>query len=181
MKAINKKLLDLAEDGNLAEIKRIEKFKHIDWTSLRKDNTSLLTLFIELENDSLYYMKKCLDAGIDVNHSNNQGTTALHIAALSNKSELVDFLISKGATLDIETESSLISFKQILNEKHELVLYKLLELVEDYPLLIKNLNKYDYYACDLNYLNEIKEKMEFMKKIKDDLPERAEINRKNKI
>lgn len=91
MKSINRKLLEIAEDGNLKEIKRIENFKHIDWTSLREDNTSLLTIFVELDYDNIYYMKKCLDAGININHQNKQGTTALNIAAISNKAEIVDF------------------------------------------------------------------------------------------
>lgn len=181
MKSINKKLLEIAEDGNLEELKRIEKFKHIDWTSLREDNTSLLTIFVELEHDSLYYVKKCLDAGIDVNHQNKQGTTALHIAAISNNVQVVDFLISKGAKFDIESEASLISLKQILNGKNELIIHKILGIVYDYSCLIKNLEKYDYYPCDLDYLNEINEKSVFMKKIDYNLPEKVKIGRKNKI
>jgi ankyrin repeat protein len=179
MKAINKKLLDLAEDGNSKEIKRIENFKHIDWTSLRKDNTSLLSMFIELDNDALYYIKKCLDAGANINQANNQGTTALHIAALSNKPEIVDFLILNNAKFDIQTDSSLIALKQILHEKYELIIYKLLEIVDDYPRLKDNLKHYK--KDQLDYLDEIKKKVEFVQKIKDDLPEKIEKQKKNKI
>ena len=170
MKAINKKLLDLTEDGNLQEIKRIENLKHIDFTSVRKDNTSLLSMFVELENDSLYYIKKCLNAGVDINHENNQGTTALHIASLSNKPELVDFLINQNAKYDTESYASLVVMKQLLNQKNELIICRLLEIVEDYSILKTNLNGLS--GIDFDYLDNIKNKVDFIDKINNNLPEK---------
>ena len=45
-------------------------------------------------------LKQCLQDGIDINSQKDFGCTALHAAANGSKKDVVEFLISKGATVD---------------------------------------------------------------------------------
>ena len=56
--------------------------------------------------DKITEIIKCLvDAGIDLNHQDQNGNTALHLACMNNKAELVKYLIDKGADLNKQNDN----------------------------------------------------------------------------
>jgi ankyrin repeat protein len=79
-----------------------------------KDQTTALMLAAGLgwkdvysqasEADAIEFMKACLDRGADVNAANVQGDTALHGAAQRGSPSLVDFLVARGATLNLKNK-----------------------------------------------------------------------------
>jgi len=54
------------------------------------------------EADAIASIKLCLDAGVDVNAADNQGDTALHGAAQKGWDQVVQFLVDRGAKLDLK-------------------------------------------------------------------------------
>ena len=50
-------------------------------------------------------VKYCVELGIDVNAADNRGYTALHGAAYLGNNEMVNFLVSKGAKVDVKTKA----------------------------------------------------------------------------
>jgi ankyrin repeat protein len=54
------------------------------------------------EAEAIASLKLCLDAGADVNVVDNQGETALHGAAQKGLDQVVQFLVDRGAKLDIK-------------------------------------------------------------------------------
>src|ERR1700733_9411481 len=54
------------------------------------------------ETQAISSIKLCLDAGADVNAIDNQGDTALHGAAQKGYDQVVQFLVDRGAKLDIK-------------------------------------------------------------------------------
>jgi len=56
------------------------------------------------ESDALEGLKVALDTGLDLNQINTKGETALHGAALRGADSIVQFLVDRGATLDIKTK-----------------------------------------------------------------------------
>lgn len=49
-------------------------------------------------------VKLCYELGIDVNQANSMGLTAIHGAANRGSDEIIEFLVSKGARLDVRDE-----------------------------------------------------------------------------
>ena len=49
-------------------------------------------------------VKLCYELGIDVNHANSMGLTAIHGAANRGSNDIIEFLVSKGARLDVRDE-----------------------------------------------------------------------------
>jgi ankyrin repeat protein len=56
------------------------------------------------EGDSIEAIKVCLEGGVDINAVDGRGQTALYGAALQGYDEVVKFLLSKGARVDIEDQ-----------------------------------------------------------------------------
>jgi ankyrin repeat protein len=54
------------------------------------------------EAEAIASIKLCLDAGVDVNAADNQGDTALHGAAQKGWDQVVQFLVDRGAKLDMK-------------------------------------------------------------------------------
>ncbi len=54
------------------------------------------------EAEAIASIKLCLDAGADVNAADNQGQTALHGAAQKGWDQVVQFLVDRGAKLDVK-------------------------------------------------------------------------------
>lgn len=54
--------------------------------------------------DPLDAVKLFVEKGADVNAANNLGNTALHYAALQGNERIVEFLVSKGAKLDVKNK-----------------------------------------------------------------------------
>jgi uncharacterized protein len=54
------------------------------------------------EPEAIASIKLCLDAGADVNALDNQGQTALHGAAQKGWDQVVQFLVDRGARLDVK-------------------------------------------------------------------------------
>ena len=54
--------------------------------------------------DPVEVVRMILDAGADVNASNDQENTALHLAALRGNDKVVQYLISRGAKLDVKNK-----------------------------------------------------------------------------
>ena len=48
----------------------------------------------------------CVDCGADVNALKSDSVTALHLAAAKGNVEVVNFLISKGASVQVKDENS---------------------------------------------------------------------------
>ncbi|OFW27113.1 MAG: hypothetical protein A3J28_05865 [Acidobacteria bacterium RIFCSPLOWO2_12_FULL_60_22] len=57
------------------------------------------------EAQTLEAVKLMLELGADVNEANDEGRTALHSAAFSWADEIIQFLVAKGARLDLEDMS----------------------------------------------------------------------------
>lgn len=49
-------------------------------------------------------VRLCYELGIDVNHANSMGLTAIHGAANRGSNDIIEFLVSKGARLDVQDE-----------------------------------------------------------------------------
>jgi uncharacterized protein len=56
------------------------------------------------ESDALAALKLCIEAGLDLNQANNQGETALHGAANRGADTIVQFLVDRGAGLNVKTK-----------------------------------------------------------------------------
>jgi len=56
---------------------------------------------VEEERDALEALKLTIELGCDVNAANKNGLTALHGAASTGADEIIRFLVSKGAKLDV--------------------------------------------------------------------------------
>jgi len=56
------------------------------------------------EGDSIEAIKVCLEGGVDINAVDGRGQTALYGAALQGYDEVVTFLLSKGAKVDIKDQ-----------------------------------------------------------------------------
>jgi len=56
------------------------------------------------ESDALEALKVALETGLDFNQTNTKGETALHGAALRGADSIVQFLVDRGAKLDIKTK-----------------------------------------------------------------------------
>ena len=54
------------------------------------------------EGDSIEAIKVCLEGGVDINAVDGRGQTALYGAALQGFDEVVKFLVSHGAKVDIK-------------------------------------------------------------------------------
>jgi ankyrin repeat protein len=54
--------------------------------------------------DPVEVMKMILDAGADINAVNDQQNTALHLAALRGSDKVVQYLVSRGARLDLKNK-----------------------------------------------------------------------------
>lgn len=47
-------------------------------------------------------VKLCMDLGMDVNHTNSMGLTAIHGAANRGSNDIIEFLVANGARLDVQ-------------------------------------------------------------------------------
>ncbi len=56
------------------------------------------------ERDALAALKLCVEAGLDLNQVNNQGETALHGAADRGADTIVQYLVDRGANLNVKTK-----------------------------------------------------------------------------
>jgi len=105
--------------GNVAAAEAMERFGAIDTLSVEERAAATLAaagkaalpersphldfLFVKLaEIGNLAGVRSFLDAGMPIEASGEMGTTALHWAAFCGWADLVDFLIERGAPLEIE-------------------------------------------------------------------------------
>lgn len=77
--------------------------KGLELNQLQAKGNTLIHLAVEKNNLSL--VKRLVSFGIDVNHKNNDGLTALHLAAMKAKDpNILNYLISIGADKHIKTD-----------------------------------------------------------------------------
>src|ERR1051325_1415503 len=69
-----------------------------DW----RTGNALITLAGEAEGDPRPTMSRLLGAGLEVNADDSTGATALHHAAMTGETVVVDFLLRSGARLDVK-------------------------------------------------------------------------------
>lgn len=76
---------------------------HIDYLAhFQEDNFVLSAIFCAIEEDNQEGLKKLLSmASIDVNQSNKQGESSIHIAAGFGRLEIMKILAQKGANLGL--------------------------------------------------------------------------------
>jgi ankyrin repeat protein len=94
----------------------------LDMKAKQKDGSTLIHTAIKKNDTSL--LEALLSYGIDINEKNNNGETALHLAALQSKDEqMLKFLVSAGAKLELttafeETAYDLAKNNELLAEKN---------------------------------------------------------------
>ena len=92
-------------------------------------------------NWNLAKVKELIKAGVDINHQNKNGNTALILSLIYNNIEIVEELISAGADWNIKNNSNYDFFDYLtLENKQEIIK----EFPEEYELyLLKKANKYN--------------------------------------
>ena len=94
----------------------------IKWNTIQANGETVYHLAVK--NDAIEVLKKLEDATIDINAKNDEGLTALHLAAMkAENDELMKYLISQGADTKIKTDFEesafdLASENELLQQHH---------------------------------------------------------------
>ncbi len=96
-------------------------------------------------------MNSLLKKDVDINAINNDGNTALHLAALNGNLEMMNFLLNHGAKFDIKDRNGKNPLELITDENHQKKLFS--QAVEGNNLeLVKTLFEMDFKYDETDYL-----------------------------
>jgi ankyrin repeat protein len=76
------------------------------------------TLHIMCSKGDIWYVKRHLDKGSDVNAKDENGVTPLHYAAEGGYNEIVELLIDKGANVNAKDFENKTPLDEAINYKH---------------------------------------------------------------
>ena len=70
-------------------------------------------LHVAAKQGDLLTVKELLDAGVDIDRTGDMGCTALHYALSRDRKDVVDFLLSRGASRSIRNDFGLLPGERI--------------------------------------------------------------------
>jgi ankyrin repeat protein len=96
-------------------------------------------------------MGSLLKKGVDINAINNDGNTALHLAALNGNLEMMNFLLNHGAKFDIKDKNGKNALELITDENQQKKLFS--QAIEDNNLeLVKTLFEMGFKYDEVDFL-----------------------------
>jgi len=98
----NSVIHEACQNGNLELVKLLlDSGVYVQSTDHHHKSTPLITACNSNSNDTLPLVKLLVDKGAEVNHQNIEGVSPLAAAVSHNNYELVEYLITQGATVNI--------------------------------------------------------------------------------